>query len=298
MLERKAGTFYYVRCLRTVVSAALVCLLFVAAFAPLANGQACVSGPDIIQDGGFEIGPPDQFWPLWDIQTFSELYPICTTALCPTDLTYLPRTGTSFIWFASDGDTETMVVGQTVDTVPTSGTSPVVATLSYWMKAVAGAAPATDTLQVVVDNVVVQTFTEVSVTEAGYTERIVNFVLTPGTHTIEFRYNVNSQDDLVSSFLIDDVTLNACTVTAATADISGRVVLPNGRGLANTSVTLTDQLGVTLTARTNSFGFYSFDDVRVGPSYVLQPISSRYTFSPQVITPVDDMGGVNFVAGQ
>jgi hypothetical protein len=68
--------------------------------------------------------------------------------------------------------------------------------------------------------------------------------------------------------------------------------------MANTSVNLTDQLGVTRTARTNSFGFYSFDDVRVGPSYVLQPVSTRYTFSPQIITLAGDLEGVNFVAGQ
>ncbi|HJS51919.1 MAG TPA: hypothetical protein VJ781_08470 [Pyrinomonadaceae bacterium] len=294
MLERKAGTFYYVRCLRTVVSAALVCLLFVAAFAPLANGQACISGLELIADGDFEDGPP---WPLWTIQTGDDVFttPLCNVAGCGTGFGLAgPNSGSNWSWFEHlEGGPNNQTIGQTV-TVPFLS----IATLSFQLWIGEVDPPALDTLTILVDGNPVATFTEPTVAESGYTERTVDLVLTPGSHTIVFVFDGPDTDTGNTNFSVDDISLEACTVTAATADISGRVVLPNGRGVANTSVNLTDQLGVTLTARTNTFGFYSFDDVRVGPSYVVQPVSSRFTFSPQVITPVDDMGGVNFVAGQ
>ena len=301
MLEReKAGAFNHLRCLRTIVSAALVCLLFLASTVPFASGQ-CSSGPSIIVNGGFEDDLPEDItdidaWDPWVVD-FDVFFPICADGItCPSDATYFPRTGVGWILVGFSGIPETASVGQGN---LTTGPGPSVGTLRFFMKTVAGPAPADFTLDVVVDGLVRQTFT-ITETEPAYSERTVSFVLAPGTHTVAFEYEsvADPNEDFDSAFMIDDVTLNVCAVTATTASLSGRVLAFNGRGVANTPVTLTNQFGVTRTALTNSFGYYRFDDVPVGLSYVLQPVSSRFIFSPQVITLDDDLEGVNFVSGR
>src|SRR5688572_7752807 len=304
MKETRVVTAYLTSLMRKILSSAIVGVLVFSLGSTFANAQACLSGPNLILDGGFEIGPPpppDPGWPLWPIQSstlFPGESPICTTTLCVGLGVTAPRTGTSWIWFGGNqGFEELAQVGQTVNVASTS-----VATLRFWMRfQEVGDPDLDDTINIRVDGNIVATFTEPAVDEAAYSERIVNFVLAPGSHTIVFEFD--SPDDLTFPFAstnigIDDISLNACVATAATASISGRVLLPNGRGMANTSVTLTDQAGVTLTARTNAFGFYRFDDVRVGPSYVLQVAGGRYSFSSQVVTLDGDLEGVNFVAGR
>src|SRR5688572_29881045 len=108
MLERKAGTFYYVRCLRAVVSAALVCLLFFASFASFANGQACTSGPNLILNPGFEedlpAPPADPVgWAPWVVD-FDEFHPICAAGItCPGVDPYVPNLpGVGWIAFGPD----------------------------------------------------------------------------------------------------------------------------------------------------------------------------------------------------
>src|SRR5438445_11661629 len=45
--------------------------------------------------------------------------------------------------------------------------------------------------------------------------------------------------------------------------VSGKVSTPDGRGLRNAIVTITDSLGVKRTVTTSSFGFYVFYDLSV-----------------------------------
>jgi subtilisin-like proprotein convertase family protein len=91
----------------------------------------------------------------------------------------------------------------------------------------------------------------------------------------------------------------ACTPfvpTATTVSISGRVLTTTGRGLAATAVALTDAQGNTRTVHTNAFGFYQFTEVPVLGTYVVRVISRRFQFNPQVVTPQDNITGLNFVA--
>ena len=46
--------------------------------------------------------------------------------------------------------------------------------------------------------------------------------------------------------------------------ITGRVLTTDGNGLSKATVSITDSAGVTQTALTNSFGYYSFPEV--GPA--------------------------------
>jgi hypothetical protein len=86
--------------------------------------------------------------------------------------------------------------------------------------------------------------------------------------------------------------------TAALASITGRVVDASGRGIARTRVTL---MGGTLTqpisALTNPFGYYRFDNVETGEAYFLRVESKRYRFANPVlfVNLGDNVTGVDFV---
>ena len=86
--------------------------------------------------------------------------------------------------------------------------------------------------------------------------------------------------------------------TAAGVSVSGRVLTPEGRGLRNASVTITDQQGVTRRVITGRNGFYGFDDVEAGMTYVVSAQSRRFQFSPRVIQITDNLTDFDFIASQ
>ena len=83
--------------------------------------------------------------------------------------------------------------------------------------------------------------------------------------------------------------------TAAGVEVSGRVMTPDGRGLRNATVTMTDEQGVTRTAVTSSFGYYRFEGVPVGDSFVMSVNSRSYRFKPRIVNVLDNMTDVDFV---
>ncbi|GEM_PF-4574113 len=75
-------------------------------------------------------------------------------------------------------------------------------------------------------------------------------------------------------------------VIIGTADgigLSGRVLTPDGRGLANATVIATDTNGDRRLARTSSFGQFNFPYVRLGETYIFTVQSKRYRFTPRII---------------
>ncbi len=84
--------------------------------------------------------------------------------------------------------------------------------------------------------------------------------------------------------------------TAALVSISGRIFTSDGTGVRNVSVTLSGMSGVIGSVRTSSFGYYTFEDVPVGETYIIQPISRRYSFAPSalVINLMDEYTGADF----
>lgn len=86
------------------------------------------------------------------------------------------------------------------------------------------------------------------------------------------------------------------TPTVASVPVSGRVLTSDGRGLRNAIVTLTDRMGALRSVRSSSFGYYRFDDVPVGETYVIGVMSKRYQFAPQIVSVADQITGLNLVA--
>lgn len=86
--------------------------------------------------------------------------------------------------------------------------------------------------------------------------------------------------------------------TAASVTIAGRILTKAENGLANANVLMTDAFGNTRSARTNSFGYYSFEEVEVGQTYIFNASSRRYRFAPRVVSVIEEINNLNFYAGQ
>jgi hypothetical protein len=86
--------------------------------------------------------------------------------------------------------------------------------------------------------------------------------------------------------------------TAASVSIGGRVLTVDGRGIGRAIITLTDMNGNTRRALTNPFGYYRFDGVAAGATYVIQVRHKSYDFAPQVLSVAKEMNNLNFTAAQ
>jgi hypothetical protein len=58
---------------------------------------------------------------------------------------------------------------------------------------------------------------------------------------------------------------------------------------------MTDANGVVRTTTTSTFGYYRFDNVAVGETYVMGVSSRNYRFTPRVVQVVDNMTDVDFI---
>ena len=82
---------------------------------------------------------------------------------------------------------------------------------------------------------------------------------------------------------------------AAGVSIGGRVRLANGTGLGNALVTLTDQAGNSRTMRTSSFGYFFFDDLEAGDTYILNVTLKQLQFAPQAIIASEEATNIEFI---
>jgi hypothetical protein len=98
---------------------------------------------------------------------------------------------------------------------------------------------------------------------------------------------------------IDDLQMSFTTTTAAPASIMGRVIDSAGRGIPNAFVTLTGgSLTTPIVRRTNTFGYYSFEDIPVGETYIISVSSKRHNFSQSthVVTLQENISNLDFIA--
>ena len=86
--------------------------------------------------------------------------------------------------------------------------------------------------------------------------------------------------------------------SAASVSLAGRVLTADGTGIGNTVITMTAQSGEARTVITNPFGYYRFDGVEIGQTYILSASSKRYTFENPTVThhAADSFDGINFIA--
>lgn len=122
--------------------------------------------------------------------------------------------------------------------------------------------------------------------------QITGQATTQGTYT----FTIKAADLADGMAGVQQYTIQVFPPTAATASLFGRVLTPDGRGLVNAAVTLTDSSGNSWTAITSSFGYYRFEGVEVGQTYVLSVSSKRYSFTSQLITVTGEMTDLILIA--
>lgn len=84
--------------------------------------------------------------------------------------------------------------------------------------------------------------------------------------------------------------------TSANVSVGGRVIDLRRRGISRVRVTITGADGSYLTTSTNSLGYYRFDEVETGQTYLVSPYSKRYQFSPRLISLTDEIANLDFTA--
>jgi hypothetical protein len=84
--------------------------------------------------------------------------------------------------------------------------------------------------------------------------------------------------------------------TAAGVSVSGRVLSSRGAGVSNTVVILINQKGEVQTTRTDATGYYIFEEITAGETYIFNVYAKRYQFNTQLITVIEDLAELNFTA--
>jgi subtilisin family serine protease len=127
----------------------------------------------------------------------------------------------------------------------------------------------------------------------GSTTFVVYFTLPRGTvGPVSAAIHIETNDPEKSPF---DINLSG-TGIAQTFSISGRVLIPPGRGVTNAVVTMTDTQNVTRQVTTHRLGAFSFTGIPFGQAVHLAVSSRRFVFAPRDITVTSDDTGVYFVA--
>jgi hypothetical protein len=87
--------------------------------------------------------------------------------------------------------------------------------------------------------------------------------------------------------------------TAAAASIGGRVLTAAGNGIRNAEVVISGgTLAEPMRVQTGSFGYYHFDNLQTGQTYILTVNSRRYLFTTptRVVSLTDNIADLDFVA--
>lgn len=95
-----------------------------------------------------------------------------------------------------------------------------------------------------------------------------------------------------------DGFVNIATPTSAPVSVGGRVMKDNDAGLVGAIVYLADNNGNTRTAKTNAFGYFRFDNVRSGESYVISIRAKSYRYDSRVVTVDDELTDLVFTPSQ
>ncbi len=116
---------------------------------------------------------------------------------------------------------------------------------------------------------------------------VVNSTVDLANHNATIR--AEPGEDITCTF-----TSQPLAPTAADVSISGRVTNASGLGISHVRLTIIGGNGTDLSAFTNSFGYYRFDGVESGRTYVISAFGKRYRFNSQIISLTDEIAGIDF----
>ncbi len=109
-----------------------------------------------------------------------------------------------------------------------------------------------------------------------------------------FMFNEGTPDDNALNGRVNVVF----SPTAASVDVSGRVFTPAGQPIKNAEIFLTGGDGVVHTTRSNPLGYYFFEEISVGETYILSAKAKQHTFNPVLVNVLDSMTDLNLIANE
>lgn len=124
---------------------------------------------------------------------------------------------------------------------------------------------------------------------------------TNGIYTVEGTIGQNAagttQHNSTLKFQPGFWTAQVLAPTAAGAILGGRVTTVSGQGIKNARLTLTMPSGETRNLVSGSFGYYRFEDLAAGGTYILTVTAKRFVFSvpAQVVPLSEDRGDIDFI---
>jgi Carboxypeptidase regulatory-like domain len=120
---------------------------------------------------------------------------------------------------------------------------------------------------------------------------------TPGTLGLNWA-NITGLNTNVTTLPFTGEVYNVVAPTASSVNVSGRVATSSGRGISRAIVSFTNTDGSVRSVMTNPLGYYRFEGIPGGQTYVFSAFSKRYQFSQQsqAVYLDDDNNGLNFVA--
>ncbi len=86
--------------------------------------------------------------------------------------------------------------------------------------------------------------------------------------------------------------------TAANVSVTGRVLTADGRAIRNVRVTIDGPGGEARSSLTNGLGYYRFDDITAGQTYIVSLAAKRFHFAQpsQMVNVMDNIADLDFVA--
>jgi len=85
------------------------------------------------------------------------------------------------------------------------------------------------------------------------------------------------------------------TTTASGVQLSGHVKTPQGKGLRNASVIITDSRGERQIVKTSLMGNFLFPNLKAGEPYVLSIRSKRYRYQDRLLTLTEDLSDLELI---
>jgi hypothetical protein len=125
-----------------------------------------------------------------------------------------------------------------------------------------------------------------------------------GTANLSFNADVTPEStsdagaNLVPTSYTNGTVNIASSPTAASVNVSGRVLTQTGRGIRNIIITMSDSGGAIRTTQTTAFGYYQFNDVQSGETYIITARGKHYSFTQnsKVMNINDETTNVDFIA--
>ena len=95
---------------------------------------------------------------------------------------------------------------------------------------------------------------------------------------------------------VDIGAFEAAPRTAATVNVSGQVLTTDGHPVWGAVVSFINAAGTRRSVITDELGFYHFDDVTAGETYVFDVKRKGYVFPTQVVFVIAEENGLNFIS--